>query len=156
MLCDSTKTLLRGILESLEDPDQADWDGRIESGNQCLYEMHQMTRPSYQAYKTVSLDKWPSHIPDSERLHRAMPHVKAMARAIRRSDRAAAVECVKAALAAMDGISPSLPSGGFTKPRTENKEVSIPVRHQTSPAGKHRRVAAGRTSSGRCRAASGK
>ena len=54
MLCDSTKTLLQTILQSLQAPDQAGWDDQIESGNQCLYEMHQMTRPSYRAYKTAS------------------------------------------------------------------------------------------------------
>jgi hypothetical protein len=53
MLSDSTKTLLKTILESLQAPKEVGWDDQIESGNQCLYEMHQMTRPSYRAYKTT-------------------------------------------------------------------------------------------------------
>lgn len=87
MLCDSTKTLLQTILQSLQEPDQGGWDDQIESGNQCLYEMYQMTRPSYRAFKTASSDKWPSHIPDGAGLDRAIPHVKAMMNAIRHKDR---------------------------------------------------------------------
>ncbi len=101
MLQESTKTLLQSILESLQTPDRAGWDDQIESGNQCLYEMHQMTRPSYRAYRTTGSDKWPTHIPDGERLKRAMPHVKAMVKAIRRRDRALALVSGKAALAEM-------------------------------------------------------
>ena len=104
MLCDSTKTLLQTILQSLQAPGQAGWDDQIESGNQCLYEMHQMTRPSYRAYKTSSSDKWPSHVPDGAGMNRAMPHVKAMMSAIRRKDRATALENGKAALAEMNGF----------------------------------------------------
>jgi hypothetical protein len=111
MLCDSTKTLLQSILQSLETPSQAGWDDRIESGNQCLYEMHQMTRPLHRAYRTTSSDKWPTHVPDSERLNRAMPHVKAMVRAIRHRDQATALVSGKAALAEMNGTSPSKASG---------------------------------------------
>ena len=99
MLQESTKILLQTILFSLETRDQ--WDDQIESGNQCLFEMHQMTRPMYRAYKTAGSDKWPTHIPDSARLSRAMPHVKAMVKAIRRRDRALALVSGKAALAAM-------------------------------------------------------
>jgi hypothetical protein len=101
MLQESTKTLLQHILSSLQTPEQAGWDDQIESGNQCLYEMHQMTRPLYRAYRTTGSDKWPTHIPDAERLKKAMPHVKAMVKAIRRRDRALAVVSGKAALAEM-------------------------------------------------------
>jgi len=104
MLCDSTKTLLRNIVDSLQTLDEVGWDDQIESGNQCLYEMHQMTRPSYQAYKTAGWDKWPMHVPDGAGLHRAMPHVKAMMRAIHRKDRATAIESGKVALDEMNGV----------------------------------------------------
>jgi hypothetical protein len=102
MLYDSTKTLLRSILQSLEAGDDAGWDDRLESGNQCLYEMHQMTRPSYKAYRTTGADaKWPSHIPNSEKLNRAMPHVKTMVSAIRRKNLTTALESGRAALSEM-------------------------------------------------------
>ncbi|HUI57885.1 MAG TPA: hypothetical protein VLY04_23070 [Bryobacteraceae bacterium] len=123
MLCDSTKALLESILKSLETPGQAEWDDHLESGNQCLYEMHQMTRPAYRAYKTTSSDKWPTHVPDSQRLNRAMPHVKLMVRAIRRKDRVTAVASGRAALAEMNGA-------GFAKrahsekPAAESKVLS--------------------------------
>jgi hypothetical protein len=102
MLYDSTKTLLQGILRTLEAADEAAWDGQIESCNQALYEMHQMSAPSYKPYKTDRSDaKWPSRVPDSEKLIRAMPHVKTMASAIRRRDQATALVSGRAALAAM-------------------------------------------------------
>jgi hypothetical protein len=102
MLYDSTKTLLQSILQSLQIADEAKWDDRIESGKQCLYEFHQMSAPSYRPYQASRSDaKWPAHVPDSARLSRAMPHVKSMVHAIRRKDRATALESTKAALAAM-------------------------------------------------------
>jgi hypothetical protein len=158
MLCDSTKSLLQSILRSLETGDETRWDDQTESGYACLYEMHQMTRPLYRAYKTTGSDKWPTHIPDSERMHRAMPHVKAMVRAIRRSDRATAVESGKAALAEMNSNGHSIPSAGHAKQATEDKETTIAVRrHPNSSAGKHRRtVAAGPKAARRLRVSSGK
>ena len=111
MLCDSTKTLLQSILQSLQAPEQTGWDDPIESGKQCLYEMHQMTRPSHRAYKAISSEKWPSHIPDGARLNRAMPHVKAMVSAIRRKDRLRALESGRSALAEMNGTRSPCASG---------------------------------------------
>ena len=51
MLYDSTKSLLQSILRSLETGDETRWDDQTESGNACLYEMHQMSGPLYKAYK---------------------------------------------------------------------------------------------------------
>jgi hypothetical protein len=99
MLCDSTKTLMRTILHSLDAPDQTGWDDPVEFGNECLYEMHQMTRPSYQAYKTSGSERWPSHLRDFAAFNRAMPHVKAMMTAIHHKDRTTAIESGNAALA---------------------------------------------------------
>jgi len=124
MLCDSTKILLESILKSLEAPGPAQWDDHLECGNQCLYEMHQMTRPSYRAYKTTSSDKWPTHVPDSQRLNRAMPHVKSMVRAIRRRDHAAAVASGQAALAEMNGMGFGQRSTPPDKPAAERKVLS--------------------------------
>jgi hypothetical protein len=102
MLYYSTITLLRTILESLGTADEAQWDDRLQFGNQCLYEIHQMARQSYQPYRKFSANvRWPSQMPDSERARQAMPHVKQMMRAIHRRDQAAALENAKAALAAM-------------------------------------------------------
>ena len=124
MLCDSTKTLMRTILHSLDAPDQTGWDDPVEFGNECLFEMHQMTRPAYQAYKMNSSDKWPSHLPDSTAFTRAMPHVKAMVSAIRRRDRATALENGRSALAEMNGIGHTRDSGIASEPGAETKEPS--------------------------------
>src|ERR1035438_3384077 len=55
MLYDSTKNLLQSILRSLETGDQTRWDDQRESGNACLYEMHQMSGARYKAYRSDSL-----------------------------------------------------------------------------------------------------
>lgn len=100
MLQESTKTLLMKVVLSLESAGEASWDDQIEFGKECLYEMHQMTRASFQAYKMETSDaKWPAHLPNSAKLNRALPHVKAMVRAIRRRDQATALVSGKAALA---------------------------------------------------------
>jgi len=132
MLYDSTKSLLRSILRSLEASDEIRWDDQIESGNACLYEMHQMCGPLYKAYRSDSLNAnsvVQSTLPD--KLNRAMPHVRIMVIAIRRKDQAQALESVKAALAEMNGTSSSLPSGLSTEPKAESKEAAV-----ARPAGK--------------------
>lgn len=102
MLQDSTKGLLINIVRLLETAKDMDWDDQRQSGGECLYEMHQMTRPAFQAYRMESTDKkWPAHLPDFARLNRALPHVKAMVSAIRHRDRSAALISGKAALARM-------------------------------------------------------
>ena len=101
MLYDSTKTLLRGILRSLQSADIIGCDDQLESGGECLYEIHQMARPLYQGYRTDATNKALRLMPVFQRAVRAVPHVKTMVRAIRRKDQAAAVESGKAALAEM-------------------------------------------------------
>jgi len=100
MLYDSTKTLLRSILLSLESPTQAAWDDHVESGNACLYEMHQMSGRLYKAYKTDRVGT-SSQISDPEKITRAIPHVRSMVIAIRHRDQAKAIESGRAALAEM-------------------------------------------------------
>jgi hypothetical protein len=104
MLCDSTKTLMQVILHSLDAPDQNGWDDPTESCRECLYEMHQMTRPSYQGYRTIASARWPSHLPDFAAFNRALPHVKALMSAIHRKNRTLAIESGNAALAEMNGV----------------------------------------------------
>jgi len=102
MLQESTKGVLIKIVHLLETADEVDWDDQGQSGRECLYEMHQMTRPTFQAYSMESTNsRWPLHLPDSAKLNRALPHVKAMVSAIRHRDRPAALISGKAALAAM-------------------------------------------------------
>jgi hypothetical protein len=102
MIYDSTKALLGSIIRSLDTADEAAWDDRLELGKECLYEMSQMTRPSYQPCRQDYSDtQWESHIPDSKKAIQAMPHVRAMMSAIRHRDQATALECAKAALAEM-------------------------------------------------------
>ena len=101
MLYDSTKVLLRGILRSLHNTEKEGWDDHVESGGECLYEMHQMARPLYQGYRADAWNRAPVLIPVHERASRAIPHVKSMMRAIRRKDQAAAIQSGIAALAEM-------------------------------------------------------
>jgi hypothetical protein len=155
MLCDSTKTLLQTIIHSLESPNQTGLDDAIESGNQCLYEMHQITRPSYQAHKTDHLNTWPSHIPDVAAFARAMPHVKAMMTAIHHKDRTTAIESGNAALAEMNGFGIHGLRGTGKELRTEAGKSSSLVRQHEEPTGKHRPVVKERNSPRRCRVASG-
>ncbi len=102
MLYDSTKSLLQGILRSLETAEKVGWDDQIESGKQCLYEMHQMSRPLYKGYRTEGPNaKAAGAVPVSTKVTKAIPHVKVMVSAIRRKDQATALESGKAALAEM-------------------------------------------------------
>src|SRR5450432_3771606 len=102
MLYESTKAVLQGILRSLETTGEIGWDEHTESGNACLYEMHQMSRPQYKAYRSDKQNansQAQSDFPD--KLSRAMPHVRSMVIAIRHKDQTAAVESGKSALAEM-------------------------------------------------------
>ena len=102
MVYDSTKTLLCNIIQSLATGDEVAWDDLLELGKDCIYEMSQMTRQSYQPCRKDSANtQWPSSLPDSEKGIVAMPHVKAMVSAIRHRDQGTALESAKAALAAM-------------------------------------------------------
>jgi len=101
MLYDSTKTLLHGILLSLDSAAKIRWDDQVEWAGECSYEIHQMARPLYRGYRTDSVSKAPVLVPVSERAARAIPHVKSMVRAIRRKDQMAAMESGRAALAEM-------------------------------------------------------
>jgi hypothetical protein len=103
MLYESTRTLLRGMVDALERRGSPAWDELVESGFQCLFEMHQMSRSSYRAYRTGDADKRPGPVPHSERLRRAIPHVKSMLAAIRRKNQALARRSGHAALAEMNG-----------------------------------------------------
>jgi len=92
MLYNSTKTLLSTILQSLEESEEITWDDHVESGKECLYEMFQMSTPGVAS--AVDSEA-------SQKASRAIPHAKLMLSAIRRRDRARAVEHGKAAFAAM-------------------------------------------------------
>jgi hypothetical protein len=101
MLYDSTKVLLRSMLWSLQSNAKVGWEDQVELGSECLYEIHQMARPKYQAYRHDPASKGPAMVPVYERAARAIPHVKSMVRAIRRKDQATALESGRAALAEM-------------------------------------------------------
>jgi len=108
MLYDSTKGLLQSILRSLETGDETRWDDRRESGNACLYEMHQMSGPQYKAYRSDSSNAYsPTQSSLPEKLNRAMPHVRTMVIAIRHKDQSRALESGKAAMAEMNAVGKS-------------------------------------------------
>ena len=117
MLYDSTKGLLQSILRSLDAGDETKWDDRVESGNACLYEMHQMSGRLYMAYKADRLNASAAvqgSLPG--KLKRAMPHARTMVIAIRHKDQVRALESGKAALAEMNGLTPALSSTCSTEP----------------------------------------
>jgi hypothetical protein len=106
MLYDSTKGLLQSILRSIETEDETKWDDRTESGNACLYEMHQMSGPLYRAYRPDRLNaRQVLQGAFSDQLNRAMPHVRLMVIAIRHKDQRRALESGRAALAELDAAS---------------------------------------------------
>ena len=101
MLYDSTKVLLRNMVCSLENTGAVGWDEQFESGRQCLFETHQLARPSSRAYRPDPAAKKSTAAPVNERAARAIPHLKTLMRAIRRKDQPGAIESSKAALAEM-------------------------------------------------------
>jgi hypothetical protein len=102
MLYDSTKTLLRTIIQSLDATDAVAWDDQIASAQDCVFEMHQMNHAVPMVLGNEGIKKrLPATNAHRERLDRAMPHVKSMMIAIRRRDRSAALESGKLALAEM-------------------------------------------------------
>ena len=136
MLYDSTKGLLQSILRSLETGDEGRWDDQTESGNACLYEMHQMSGALYKAYRSDSVNaNLPGQSSLPEKLNRAMPHVRTMVIAIRHKDQTTALESGKAALAEMNRTGTSLPSACGSGPRAERREPAIMVGQQPSPTG---------------------
>jgi len=107
MLYDSTKTLLHSIVHRLETGDEGQWDDQIESGNECLYEMHQMSKPLYRGYRPDALHATSRAQANlHEKFNRAMPNVRLMVIAIRRRDRSVALGWGRAALVEING-SPS-------------------------------------------------
>src|SRR5690348_4716609 len=105
MMYESTRALLRSIVQSLTGSEVA-WDDEIESGRECLYEMHQMTRALTFLGKPA-YHRWAADIPDLGKLQRAIPHVKEMVVAIQHRDQATALCTGKAALAEMNGTTRS-------------------------------------------------
>jgi hypothetical protein len=142
MLYDSTKSLLQSILISLETSDETKWDDHTESGNACLYEMHQMSGRLYKAYKSDRLNA-KSAVQDTlpEKLNRAMPHARMMVIAILHKDQARALESGKAAMAEMNGV--SRPAPPVSEPRAEIEGVPIPVREHVKTS-RQSRVASGK------------
>lgn len=100
MLYDSTKVLIRGMLRDMETIETVHWEDQVELGRECLYEMHQMTRPQYKGWRADAKGH-ATGVPEFVRATRAIPFVKSMVSAIRRKDQATAVINGRAALAEM-------------------------------------------------------
>jgi hypothetical protein len=141
MLFESTTILLRTIVHSLENSGEAAWDDHLESGNQCLYELHQLARSSSRTYKSSNA-KFPVIAPAFERAIRAIPHVKLMMGAIRRRDRKAGVESGKAAIGEMNGNTTALPSLPLSAPQSDSRQPEDPAKkvHRHKAPVKQKRV----------------
>jgi len=102
MLYDSTKVLLRTIVQSLETIDESAWEDQFESAKECLFEMYQMNRALSVELRTDGAKKRiPVDNAHCYSLSRAMPHVKCMMTAIRRRDKGSALENGRLALSQM-------------------------------------------------------
>lgn len=140
MLFESTTLLLQSVVHSLESGgDETTWDDYLEFGNQCVYELHQMSRPSNRIDKSRSSPN--VHAATAfERAVGAIPHVKSMNMSIRRKDRTAAIESGKAAIAQMNGIgiarlsAPVIgqPAGSGTSPKPVEVAARKTERHGKS------------------------
>jgi hypothetical protein len=157
MLFDSTKILLQSILHSLETVDDSGWDDLNESGKQCLYEMHAMSKPLYKGYRTEGPKGRTAVLaPVFENAHRAIPYGKEMVRAIRRKDRVAALASGKAAIAEMNGTAVSRAQVHPAEPKkVESKELPTVLRTHKKPAAQHRPVVKERRPARRSLVASG-
>ncbi len=128
MLFESTSLLLQGIVHSLEGDGVDNWDDHLEYGNQCIYELFQMSRPDRQKYG--------GHVATVfQRASRAIPHVRLMNRAIRQRDRATAIECGRVAISEMNGMEHSMPplvgpadSAGVVEKASAERIASKPSR----------------------------
>lgn len=125
MMYESTRTLLQRIVQSLAVTDDIAWDDQIESGRECLYEMHQMTRVLTLPDKTA-YHRWAASIPDLGKLQKAIPHVKEMVAAIQQRDQPTALHTGKAALAKMNETSFSR-TGLAIKRHRQPKQVPKPT-----------------------------
>jgi len=123
MLFESTTTLLRSVVTSLENGGEIRWDDHLEYGNQCLYELHQMSRSTSRPSRADSDPRFHSVALPFERAIRAIPHVKLMMKGIRTKDKSAAVEGGRGALAQLDGIRPVVSS---TEPKADRVPVNPP------------------------------
>ena len=125
MLFESTTTLLRTIVFSIEDHGESKLDDHLEFGHQCLYELHQLARPSARTPKSDSKGKFQvASMPPFERAIRAIPHVKSMMRAIRSKDQVAAVASGRAAISAMEGIAVGVPRVLLAEPQADTTAKS--------------------------------
>jgi hypothetical protein len=141
MLYDSTRGLLQSILRALESGDEDRWDGQSESGQSCLYEMHQMSGSLYTPYKSDRLNVNSRAERDVfEKLTGAIPHVRAMVIAIRHRDQMHAIESGRAALCAMNGTRPpSISSAPEPATVTSEAVAAVSVSRHT----RKRRLAVG-------------
>jgi hypothetical protein len=123
MLYDSINRLSQTILQALQTSDDNRWDDQTESGNACLYEMHQMSKSLYPPYRH---DRPNHHLPSQrslpERLATSIPHVRTMVIAIRHRDQLQALESGRAAWAEMNC---AVISVGRTESATETKEAAL-------------------------------
>jgi hypothetical protein len=123
MLFESTTVLLRSIIASLEGDHEAQWEEHVECGNQCIYELFQMSRPERRKYD--------GHVATVfKRASRAIPHVRLMNRAIRQRDRDTAIKCGRAAVSEMYGIEQQVSSAtvAAAEPETAAKPTARVVR----------------------------
>jgi len=135
MLYDSTRSLLQSIMRSLETGDESQWDDQTESGNACLYEMHQMKGTLYRPYKPDRLNATAlAQSTLAGKLTKAIPHVRTMVIAIRHKDQTGAIESGKAALAELNATRLPAVSGGSAEGTTAGKEDRLLVRERAMAA----------------------
>ncbi len=101
MMYDDSKNTLKGIVEWLQDSDEAGWEAQIKNGEAVREDLERMARPDYHRGRSRGMVQGTQRDPHAAKLNRAIPHVRAMLTAMMNRNRAAAVEHGRAALAVM-------------------------------------------------------
>jgi len=140
MLFDSTTVLLRSIVTSLENGGEIRWEDHLDFGNQCVYEIYQMSHSASRPSRADSNAKFQIGTPPFARAIRAIPHVKAMMRAIRHKDQSTAVEAGRAALAEMDGIRPTVSAAPAIEAKVDTSQPVKPPKEPAKTIHRHNKV----------------
>lgn len=147
MLFDSTKTLLRSIVQALAENNETEWENHRLSAIECLFELHQTARSASRNYRSDANPKFRVAAPATEGALRAIPSVKLMAAAIRRRERVAAIESGRNAIAAMDGTSRSRLPVATTVPviaSVERKQAALQVKEPVKVVKAQKKASAGK------------
>ena len=97
---EDSKNSLKNIVEWLGSSDEDGWEGQLEHGEAAREDLERMARPDYHRGRGRGF-QGPQNDPNANRLNKAIPHVRAMLKAMQDKNREAALEQGKLAIAMM-------------------------------------------------------